>query len=1277
MKKILSLLTIAMLSIGSVSAQDTYTVVGSEAAIFGSAWDTTAEANDMVAGEDGLYTKTYEAVELAAGTIEYKVVKNHAWDTSWGFDSDNANYVVNVAGTYDVTFTFNPDAPLDGDHSAYQVACSITLSNAFTGEGKVFIKNVATGLWWGVANDWGTHASLIPHADYVTLHKAPEGRYQMETQVSNGGTNYYFGGEWMDGQPCELKVVKSGEAYTFQHTGGNFFGSGNETLANGTQNLNLNASGDAALWQILTEADMRATLESATSAAPQDATWLIANHTFGRNNRGQLGNMNQNEGRDGVWKISDDCTNYNLGGGNSNKHCAESYHSVFTIQQTLTGIPNGIYAFTAQGFYRQDGSDNENLAQFFIGDEVANVPFKEGSENSMGDACTSFEKGLYKIDPIYVEVTDGTITVGIKNPSNGSLWVIWDNFELTYYGTDASLDQVKNAALFAQVEELRTKAQELADEAENDAVKQALSDALGSSANVTTADEAQAAVEALTAAIDKAEAAAMAKDVLPQMKKLTESTNFYTDAAYEEYYGQWYQKYEAGTLTKAEAAALQDPFAVTGWRANNTVDDLLMSTWDVEPMNWAQYYINTWSVEGASDGTQFEVPFFEYWTGDANSLGEKTLTGKIEGLEAGTYGVSAWVRVRGKNDFTRPAYGITMQVNEGTAIDAASTTEVSGTNFYVGQLNAIGEVGVDGKLELKFNVAADNNISWLSFKNVKYNKMQTFTAKFENEDTWEKVYAYTWTGGTYDKVEQLGEWPGTEITATVDEDGIYTATIAASEAPANIIFSNGLEGDALIQTEDFSFEDGKTYKYILPATDIEISPAEGDIAAALEAAKAEVVKVGNIIINLTEGAEYTVSASLEAPAALYINGNGATIDASALEAPFITMSAIPTAELVNDYYRVEGIGINDLTLNGLKNSIFYDNNTKYCVVGFYISNCVMQLATEAVQNEALVSFQGGGAKDFNVLNSTIYGNNAVAKYFVRYNNSARLDRYGFDKNTEFQTMNYQNNTFYGLLKSDGQWGNYNGISGQVYSKFDIKNNIWYNCGKDIIRRLAGGRFNGSNPMEFVNNTYFNDGADISTSEASYDNGGAILTTDPNFKDAANGDFAVEATTEQAQNQTGDLRWGTWTAPFYTVAGTIDLTGTEEAWQIVEFNNMTLDEESGLYTWTSAGNVLVSNDSKPEFKVVVSNTDWYPEGENSNWVITPDYLGQEGYYLITITFNPETKEIGVSGVWNGPTGISTVSADTTEGAVVYDMQGRRVVKAQKGLYIVNGKKVVMK
>ncbi|MBR6937382.1 MAG: DUF4957 domain-containing protein [Prevotella sp.] len=577
-------------------------------------------------------------------------------------------------------------------------------------EGKYYLYNVGSQRYWGAANDWGTQASLIEHPDYVTLAQTPDGAYTMETQVSNGGTSYYFGGDYMDGQPVNLTITKAGDGlYTIANADGQLYGyDGNSYI------LGKNVpEGNNALWKIISEADMLASLNAATVNAPVDATFLIIDHTFGRNNRNV-----------GVWKVSEDCTNYNLTGGNSDKHSAESYHSTFTVSQVLSNVPNGIYSFQAQGFYRQDGSDNENLAQFFINDETVLAPLKTGSENSMADACASFEKGLYKISPLYVEVKDGQITVGIKNENNPTLWVIWDNFELCYYGADATLDEVKNAAIISQLAELREKATKLQGQPKVEVVNTALANALAETADVTASssvDDINAAIEKLTAVIDNAEASIIAANVLPAMKELIDATNVYTQAAYEEYYGQWLAKYEAGTLTKAEASALQDPSLTTGWHAPITVDNFLLSAWDTNvDFVDAPYYINTWSTEGENDGSGFRVPFFEYWTGDDQSLGERTLTATMTDLEPGKYNVSALVRVRVKNGVKDAPTGITLQANDGEAVPVTTGAQIGESQFYLDTFTAQGVVGEDGILKIQFNIAAENNISWLSFKNVNY-----------------------------------------------------------------------------------------------------------------------------------------------------------------------------------------------------------------------------------------------------------------------------------------------------------------------------------------------------------------------------------------------------------------------------------------------------------------------------------------------------------------------------------------------------------------------------
>lgn len=370
-----------------------------------------------------------------------------------------------------------------------------------------------------------------------------------------------------------------------------------------------------------------------------------------------------------------------------------------------------------------------------------------------------------------------------------------------------------------------------------------------------------------------------------------------------------------------------------------------------------------------------------------------------------------------------------------------------------------------------------------------------------------------------------------------------------------------------------------TFGGLSAADDIVVAPAAGtDIAAAIAEAKAAHESVGRITVNLAADATYTLGASIEPSAGLIINGNGATIDATALEAPFILMSATPSVEIVNDFYRVDSVAVSNITVNNLKNSIFYDNNVKYCVVDLTFDNTTLSLATTAVENEALISFKAGGAKDFTVRNSTIYGNGDVAKYFIRYNNNARLDRYGFDIATDFQTMTYLDNTFYNLLKSDGQWGNYNGIAGMKYSKFDVKKNIWFDCGKDIIRRMAGGRFNGSNPMEFAYNTYFNDGEDLSASEASYDNSESILTSNPEFADAAVGNFTIGASTQQAQYQTGAPRW---LVPYDGSQSAIESIETDNSGLPVEYFNL-----QGVRVDNPANGLFIRRQGSKVSKVII-------------------------------------------------------------------------------------------
>ena len=86
--------------------EHTYTVAGSSAVAFGTAWDPTNTTNDMAKQDDGSYKWEKANLELPAGTIEFKVCQDHAWTTCWPAQ----NYALNVseAATYTLKITFTP-----------------------------------------------------------------------------------------------------------------------------------------------------------------------------------------------------------------------------------------------------------------------------------------------------------------------------------------------------------------------------------------------------------------------------------------------------------------------------------------------------------------------------------------------------------------------------------------------------------------------------------------------------------------------------------------------------------------------------------------------------------------------------------------------------------------------------------------------------------------------------------------------------------------------------------------------------------------------------------------------------------------------------------------------------------------------------------------------------------------------------------------------------------------------------------------------------------------
>ncbi|UPS44985.1 hypothetical protein M1D30_02115 [Prevotella sp. E15-22] len=298
-------------------------------------------------------------------------------------------------------------------------------------DGTYYIYNPASGKYLGAGSSWSTHAVINEAGlDYILTYTAADGKYTIDSQVSNGGNSHFLNGEWNDGGAMGWIFAKTADGELTISNGSAFL----TVQENGEVLLKEDATVEAAHWVLKTKAERVAELAAATKAAPIDATFLVTAANFSRNDL-----------RNSAWQVSEDCTNKNLCGGSDLNRCAESWHSTFTIGQTIENVPNGIYQMTAQGFWRQDG-DNEAVPVFFINDQTAQFPLKEGSENSMTDASNAFSEGKYNIEPIQVTVEDGVITLGVKNETNTTIWCIWDNFRLSYLGeADGPDDEIVKA----------------------------------------------------------------------------------------------------------------------------------------------------------------------------------------------------------------------------------------------------------------------------------------------------------------------------------------------------------------------------------------------------------------------------------------------------------------------------------------------------------------------------------------------------------------------------------------------------------------------------------------------------------------------------------------------------------------------------------------------------------------------------------------------------------------------------------------------------------------
>ena len=503
-----------------------------------------------------------------------------------------------------------------------------------------YIYNVKAQKFLNGGNSWGTQASLADDgAPFIA--EGGDGVYALNGVVANNATDHYLGtGGFIDAPSANLTLTEVSEGIYTIGWGGNYYAA----PASGTIVEIVTSVSDACYWQFVTRDGIVASAANATKDAPMNLTSLIHCANFGRHNTDAS-----------YWTGSPA-----LGGDNPN-FCAEKWNAgIVEVSQALTGLPEGVYKLQAQAFYRLGtvegaaaaraaGTENYDV-QLFAADQsmqVMSVMEEAGkvsgvgaaygtygtAPNSMWDASQFFTAGYYDHALYFTVGADGAATIGVKKVTSVDAdWLIFDNFRLTYYGNSAEAKaygaafiKEQMAVRFAELETLRTSVAAWAEaldataysEGTFAAIDAALEEAAYVAENGTTGVEIDQAMNALNAVKTLVAKIDELTPLLAEVDALEGDYSEGTLAALDEALKNGYAAKDAGNVEADIVAAIDMLKAVIARAAKNleinewyltsgssaTVDSPVSATAIVTNPSMDNGTINGWDV---ASGWQFQ-----------------------------------------------------------------------------------------------------------------------------------------------------------------------------------------------------------------------------------------------------------------------------------------------------------------------------------------------------------------------------------------------------------------------------------------------------------------------------------------------------------------------------------------------------------------------------------------------------------------------------------------------------------------------------------------------
>lgn len=403
-----------------------------------------------------------------------------------GVDVTSAQDVLNN-GTTNAQFT---DA-LAALRLARRIANAEKDNNTYAGNepvaGDFYLYNVGQKRFFCGGDDWGAHAAIGFPGIVVTLEDAGSGTYKINTHLPNGDDNgnkkeYLNFGGYCDTWTSDAWqfVEKGGGKYTIVRSN-----NANALLgySNNTYNrIDTDKSGSDNLdnqWILVTKAQRDALYEAAAAVTDQPASAVDVSYMIKSPNFSQREDVS-------AWKMTGGAEIWGRGGNHPDFAIEAFDKTSASVEQTVSGLKPGTYRLKVQAFYRDGNFGNQvnvaknggellQLATLYAGNKSAliqNVVNGANKAPGMGrasevgnmpdgidDACLYFQSGLYwaTLDNLVVTSKNPSITFGARKTEkkNDGDWFVLDNFRLEYLGAYVDLSEVK-AALQAKIDEANT-----------------------------------------------------------------------------------------------------------------------------------------------------------------------------------------------------------------------------------------------------------------------------------------------------------------------------------------------------------------------------------------------------------------------------------------------------------------------------------------------------------------------------------------------------------------------------------------------------------------------------------------------------------------------------------------------------------------------------------------------------------------------------------------------------------------------------------------------------